>query len=224
MQAAIPATHGARLIYALHVGGLDSLSDPAFRRALEEADLVYADGAAVVLLARIAGSGSITRSATTDIGIPVIRELGRQLARTPRVAMVGGQIQTTNKAADALRAQVDCEVVLVENGYFDDDADLLERVNSVKPDIVVVGLGMPKEALWTHSRREDLPTALILTCGGWFGFLAGEEPRAPQLLRRTGMEWSYRLAHDFPRLRRRYAVGAWLTLRNIPRQLRERRS
>lgn len=222
--AAQPACEKARLVYALHVGGLLHLGDDDFVAAMENADLVYADGVAVVLLARAAGAGRLERAATTDIGIPVITHLAQELGRTVRIGLVGGPPGLAERAGTALEAAADAEVVLTADGYFDADEALLVSLRECKPDLVVVGLGMPYEAKWTFSHRKALPAAVILTCGGWFGFLAGEERRAPAALQRAGLEWTYRLRQDFSRLFPRYGRGAVAVARLLPGQLRSRRA
>lgn len=220
--AAEPATSRARLVFALHVGGLLTLHDPAFLRALDEADLVYADGAAVVLLAKASGHRQIRRSSTTDVGVPVLQEVSRRLGRSARVALVGGPEGLAPAAGQALEAAAPVEVVLAVNGYFEDDSEVLRLLKDTAPDIVLVGLGMPKEALWAYQRRTELPAAVVLTCGGWFGFLTGTERRAPKILQKTGLEWTYRLSQDFARLRRRYLLGALVVARLLPGQLGRR--
>ena len=51
-------------------------------------------------------------------------------------------------------------------------------------------MGAPREMRWVRQHLGELPDALIITCGGWFGFLTGREGRAPRMLRRPGLEWS----------------------------------
>lgn len=220
--AAKPAGDQPRLVYALHVGGLLHRHDSAFRSALDGADVVYADGAAVVLLAKAAGARRIQRAATTDIGVDVINVLSRNLGRPARLALVGAKPGVAERAARALTERSSAEIVLVADGYFDDDSALVTELRLAEPDMVVVGLGMPYEATWTHSRRTDLPQAVIMTCGGWFGFLAGDERRAPEWLQSIGLEWSYRLSQDFPRLFSRYSRGALEVAQLLPLQIRQR--
>lgn len=83
---------------------------------------------------------------------------------------------------------------------------------------------MPKEAIWAHQNLHELPPAVVLTCGGWFGFLVGNERRAPEVLQRLSLEWAYRLRQDFWRLAGRYSHGLLATVALIPRQLRVRAS
>jgi N-acetylglucosaminyldiphosphoundecaprenol N-acetyl-beta-D-mannosaminyltransferase len=69
-------------------------------------------------------------------------------------------------------------------------------------------MGAPREMLWVRNWYHHLPHLLLLTCGGWFGFLAGDERRAGALLRRSGLEWIARVAQSPRRLGPRYARGA----------------
>lgn len=218
-----PAHDRARLIFALHVGGLLELGLDGFRNALKEADILYADGAAVVLLARIAGARRIERAPTTDIGVPVLQELSGRLGRPARIALVGGPVDLACRAGDVLSRAAKVEVVYTQHGYFQDDSEVLVSLRNHRPDAIVLGLGMPKEALWAYQYRDELPPSVVLTCGGWFGFLTGSEQRAPLILQRTGLEWTYRLRQHFPRLIGRYSRGALQVVRLIPSQLMRRR-
>lgn len=217
--SAVPARGRARLVFALHVGGLLHLDHRAFREALNGADVLYADGAAVVLLARLAGARRIERAPTTDIGAPVLREVSRRLGRPARVALVGGPPGLARRAGEVLVESTGVDVVATHSGYFTDDAVVLDLLRHSRPDVVVLGLGMPKEAVWVHQHSDALPRAVVLTCGGWFGFLTGAERRAPQWLQTAGLEWTYRLSQQFPRLAGRYARGALRVARLAPHQL-----
>ncbi|WP_084479483.1 WecB/TagA/CpsF family glycosyltransferase [Nesterenkonia sp. AN1] len=208
--------------YALHVGGLNNRKDHEFVQALDAADVVYADGAAVVGLARMAGARRITRAATTDIGIDVVRRASITLGRPCRLALIGGTEGLAKEAGTSLERSADCEVVLAEHGYHSDDLALINKVNAVRPDIVIVGLGMPREATWVQHHWVSLPETLIMTCGGWFGFLAGREQRAPRIMQVTGTEWAYRLLQAPQRLAVRYATGLISTVRLAPDQLKKR--
>ncbi|WP_157074622.1 WecB/TagA/CpsF family glycosyltransferase, partial [Janibacter corallicola] len=217
--SAVPARDRARLVFALHVGGLLHLDHQAFRAALTGADVLYADGAAVVLLARLAGARRIERAPTTDIGAPVLREVSRRLGRPARVALVGGPPGLAGRAGEVLVRSTGVDVVATHSGYFTDDAVVLDLLRHSRPDVVVLGLGMPKEAVWAHQHSDALPRAVVLTCGGWFGFLTGAERRAPRWLQTAGLEWTYRLYQQFPRLAGRYARGAVRVARLAPRQM-----
>lgn len=203
------------LAHGLHVGGLLHISDAAFMRALEEADWVYADGMAIVTLSRVAGARRIDRSPTTEIGVDVMVQACALLGRAPRVALVGGPEGLATRAAGALTRRGLAEVVYTSSGYFEDAHHVLQQLRHSRPQLVFIGLGLPLEACWASQHREAMPPALVVTCGGFFGFLAGDEQRAPAVLRKMNLEWVWRLRLAPRRLARRYFVGGMLTLRHV---------
>lgn len=209
----------ARLVYALHVGGLNERRSRRFVTAMRAADLVYADGGSVVSLARIAGATTIERAPTTDIGWDVFRELSERLGRPVRLALVGGPRGLAQRAAEQFDASGWTRTVGTWHGFRSEWGPVLEEVRETAPDVVVVGLGAPQEMVWCHRHRDELPAALVLTCGGWFGHVVGDEVRAPRMLRRSGLEWVARLWQQPARLGPRYLRGLWSCLRLVPRQL-----
>lgn len=197
--------------FALHVGGLNSRRDASFVASMNDADFVYADGGSTVWLARLAGARDVERAPTTDMGWALLREVGQRLGRPARLALVGGSPGLASRAADVLSAGGAGEAVLCEHGYHDDWAPVLERIRTAAPDVCVVGLGAPREMLWVQRWLGELPPSIVLTSGGWFGHIVGDERRAPRLLRRSGLEWIARLAQAPRRLGPRYALGLWST-------------
>ena len=101
--------------------------------------------------------------------------------------------------------------MLIAHGYHDEWADHVDRVRDARPDVILVGMGAPNEMVWAHEWSPRIGRGLVLTCGGWFGFLAGEERRAPRLIRRPGLEWIGRVAQQPWRLGPRYARGVMTT-------------
>ncbi|MGY2126977.1 WecB/TagA/CpsF family glycosyltransferase [Blastococcus sp. SYSU DS0617] len=209
--------------FALHVGGLNHGNDFVFRSAISVADVLYADGAAVVLLARLAGARRIERSPTTDLGLELLRAEERRRGRALRIAVVGGQPGVAESALDTLGRGVGIADSYSAHGYHDDYSIVLRELRSWAPDVVIVGLGMPSEAKWVARHIDALPDALIFTCGGWLGFLAGHEKRAPKILQTTGLEWVYRLKQDPRRLAARYGKGLLVTIGHVPGQVIVRR-
>jgi N-acetylglucosaminyldiphosphoundecaprenol N-acetyl-beta-D-mannosaminyltransferase len=197
------------LVYALHVGGLNARHDLDFVEAMRRADLVYADGGSVVWLARLAGATLIERAPTTDAGWDVLRELAERLGRRVRVALVGGPTGLAERAGEVLAGAAPVEVVHTDHGYHEDWTQPIRALSASVPDVTLVGLGAPGEMVWCQKHRDALPGGLVLTCGGWFGHLSGDERRAPRLLRHSGIEWVARLAQSPRRLGPRYARGLW---------------
>lgn len=228
VDLSMPDRRQPALAFALHVGGLNARREHDFVVAMRQADIVYADGGSVVWLARLSGATDVERAPTTDIGWEILRGFAQRVGRLPRVALIGGPPGLAARAGDVLEASKVAEVVLVDHGFHQDWREPLAQLRTVNPDVTVIGLGAPREMVWSERHRSDLPSGLVLTCGGWFGHLVGDERRAPRLLRRSGLEWIARVAQAPTRLGPRYARGigvtAALALRTTMRRLRSVRT
>jgi N-acetylglucosaminyldiphosphoundecaprenol N-acetyl-beta-D-mannosaminyltransferase len=81
---------------------------------------------------------------------------------------------------------------------------VIAEINHAKPDVVWVGIGVPKQEKWMAEMRPHLDAPLLLGVGAAFDFHAGLVPQAPNWLQRAGMEWAFRLAQEPRRLWKRY--------------------
>lgn len=216
------ATNPVR-VFALHVGGLNRRGDGDVVRMLNGAEWVYADGAAVVLIARIAGATEIQRAPTTDLAHAVLEGLAEELGRPVRVALIGGPPGLAERAGLRLVELHGVQVVATSDGFRNEWSSLFTRLREQRPDVTFVGMGMPREAAWVDESLPQLPKGLVITCGGWFGFLAGQESRAPAIVQKYGAEWVWRVMQS-PRLASRYASGLWTTAHLLLLAYRRRRS
>jgi N-acetylglucosaminyldiphosphoundecaprenol N-acetyl-beta-D-mannosaminyltransferase len=194
--------------FAMHIGGLLELEGNAtFAAAMADADIVYADGVSAQLLARLAGARKIERAVTTDIGWALFAALRKRNGRLPRVALIGGP---PGLAESAMARMVDAGAVVpafTAHGFQDDWEGTIDALGEARPDLVFVGMGAPLEMVWVRENIARLPRALTMTCGGWFGYIVGEEPRAPAWMRRLYLEWLYRVSLQPRRLGGRYLRG-----------------
>lgn len=202
--------------FALHIGGLNKRKVDGYPAAFNRADITYADGASIAILASISAKRRVERCPTTDLGVDLLALASKEPGFRPlRVAVVGGSESLLRDAVNAIESRFHVTVVFAHDGYRKMHTDAFEKLRSSNPDIVVVGLGMPLEAFFVDQHVEDLPSCLILTCGGWLGFLAGHEVRAPVWMQKCGMEWIYRLAQSPSRLAARYATGVFVFARAL---------
>jgi N-acetylglucosaminyldiphosphoundecaprenol N-acetyl-beta-D-mannosaminyltransferase len=89
----------------------------------------------------------------------------------------------------------------------EEDAAICAEINSLKPDIICVGLGTPKQDYWIEDHLYRVRGAVMIASGATFDFFGGRVALAPEWVRRSGFEWLFRLAgRDFKRLWRRYTV------------------
>lgn len=200
-------------LHAAHITSLNHAEDPSFVEAFNEAEGSYVDGVSLSLIAAVQGQ-SARKTATTDLAPELFQALARELERPARIVIIGGAPGIDDdpgvavRAGQALEADLPVEVVLTSHGFHADWRGVLEEVRAAQPDVVLVGMGMPLEAFWTRTHRNLLPSAVVLTCGGWLRILAGEESRAPEVMQDLHLEWLHRLVTDPRRTGRRYAVGA----------------
>jgi N-acetylglucosaminyldiphosphoundecaprenol N-acetyl-beta-D-mannosaminyltransferase len=107
-------------------------------------------------------------------------------------------------------------------GFEKDEAEnerILEKIATARPDVLVVGLGAPKQELWVHAHCKRIAAPVALCVGATIDFLADEKPRAPVWMRRVGLEWAHRLASEPRRLAKRYLRDAWIFPRLILKEM-----
>lgn len=201
--------HGRTLAIALHVSALrmDRATAAALSASVEH---VYADGWSVVRLARMAGARDIERATTTYLAPDVLQMAAEHAGRPIRVALIGGPAGLAESAGRALEDAYPVEVVHAVDGFASAEEwpARLTELEAIDVDVLFVGLGHPLEVEWALTHRDELPEALVMTCGGWFGYLTGDERTAPRWVRGVGMEWAFRVAQDPRRLLGRYLRGA----------------
>jgi N-acetylglucosaminyldiphosphoundecaprenol N-acetyl-beta-D-mannosaminyltransferase len=200
------AAPGCATAYGVNAHSLNlACQHPDFRKALLAADLIYADGASLLLAARVLGGHLPEKLTTTDIW-PRLCPLA--VTRGYRFFFLGGEPALAERARDkALEEYPGLQIVGTHHGYFDlDDARPVSRINAAAPHILWVGMGEPRQALWVEFWRQHLQVHLILTCGGMFKVVSGELDRVPHEWRQRGGEWLYRLWQE-PKTWRRYLLG-----------------
>jgi len=185
-----------------------------FRRACGDASLVTADGMPVVLASRLFGRALPQRVTGADL-VPAM--FSAATAEAPlRTFLLGSASGVAERAATAVMSKWP-HVKIVGTysppmGFEHDEEEqqnILARVNAVKPDFLVVGLGAPKQELFVHKHREHLEASVAVCVGGTIDYLAGDLPRAPLWMRNAGLEWLYRCLTEPRRLAPRYFRDAW---------------
>lgn len=176
------------------------------------------DGAPVAWAGRVLGHESMCRVAGADL----VPALACAAAREGlRVFLLGGQGGAAADAAMELReANPGLDISFYEPPVRSleetDDEEIIERVQSVRPNILLVAFGHPKQDKWIYRNRHRLPMVAI-GVGCSLDLIAGRQHRAPALLQRVGLEWAYRLAREPRRLTRRYVRdGVWMVRVLLP--------
>ncbi len=181
--------------------------DPTYRWALERATALLPDGSGLQLAARLHGSKFVENLNGTDL-FPHIMQ--RAAGVGDKVFLFGGQPGVAEKAALKAQSLVpDLEIGGIRDGFFKtaEEAHIIETINASDADIVLVALGVPRQDVWVARNRHRLTARVVFGVGAQFDFWSGRVSRAPMILRKSGLEWVWRLAIEPRRMFKRYVLG-----------------
>jgi len=191
-------------VHALTVG----LDDPEMGAALRGASLVLPDGMPVVWAANMLGANLSDRVYGPEL---MLRYSDRCAERGHRVWLYGGRDQGSlvQLALNLRRRHPGINIV---GGYSppfrpmteEEEDALVDQINGARPDVLWVGIGVPKQEKWMARMRECLDVPVMCAVGAAFDFHAGRISQAPSWMQQRGLEWIYRIAQEPRRLLPRY--------------------
>jgi len=196
--------------------------DPVLRSFLNRADVVFCDGAGVMLAARILGRRIPERITYADWAW---RLAAFAEAEGLSLYFLGARPGVAERAAQRLRERhPELKIAGARHGYFDhaagspENAAVVREINAAAPDILLVGLGMLLQERWLMENGERLNARVALTGGAVFDYVSGRVSRGPQVLTDNGFEWMARLLLEPRCLWRRYLLGNPLFLLRVLRE------
>jgi N-acetylglucosaminyldiphosphoundecaprenol N-acetyl-beta-D-mannosaminyltransferase len=191
--------------------------------AYRDAGMVLVDGAPVLWSSRLLRRPLPERVAGSDL-VPALFSAASSERRL-RIFLLGAGPGVAERAVTNIRSRWPAvEVVGTYSpplGFEKNETEnkaILARIAGARPDVLIVGLGAPKQELWVHQNRSRLTAKVALCVGATIDFLAGERSRAPIWMRDVGLEWLYRVASEPRRLAARYAKDAWIFPRLLARE------
>jgi N-acetylglucosaminyldiphosphoundecaprenol N-acetyl-beta-D-mannosaminyltransferase len=191
-------------------------ADAAFTAAIRGADLVVADGVGVVVAARLIHGARLPRVTGVAVTERLVALSGERAAP---VFLLGAGAGVADAAASRLVAKLPGASIagVWDGGSPDrqDDAEALARIRASGARVVLVAYGAAGQVGWIVRNQDTLAemgVRLAVGVGGAFDFLSGRVSRAPDLVRRLGLEWLYRLAKEPWRWRRQLALPRFATL------------
>ena len=185
--------------------------DPAFASILNSAELLAPDGILAVTVARLHGYKLRKQDTGPDL-LWRFSEIANQKGH--RYFFFGDTEDTLEKLSDELASSFPgIQIVGVTSPPFrqwtpEEDKAMIESINSAKPDVLWVGLGMPKQEQWIADHRASLNVPVVVGAGASLKFLSGTVSRAPALMRNLGFEWLWRFAQEPRRVWRRVLIDA----------------
>lgn len=178
--------------------------DATYTAILKQADIVYCDGTGVRIAAAIAGTFVPERMTGADW----IWDLARDAAAARlSIFLLGGTAGSAEGAAQRLRARYPSLKIAGTASGYGVEAAVIDRINSSRADILLVGMGTPRQEKWIAAHRAELDVPVLWAVGALFDFVSGRIRRGPHWLTDHGMEWACRLWAEPRKLWRRYLIG-----------------
>lgn len=174
---------------------------------LKSVDALLPDGSGVALAAKLEGKSLLANLNGTDLFGPLCRCLS---FRKIPVFFLGGRRGVAETAATNAQSEYpNLRVAGVRHGYFSprEEEEVIQQINASGARVVFVAFGVPDQDVWIARVRHRLHAPVILGVGGLLDFVSGRIPRAPHWMRKTGIEWLYRLKCEPRRMWKRYLVG-----------------
>ena len=177
--------------------------DDNYRKVLNSAKLALPDGIGVIVAGKIMGKPLKERIH----GVDLVKSLCKEVSKQPiTVGFLGAGPNIAELTAECLRKNYPgLKVGLVSEEWS-------EELKNKKADILFVAFGSPKQEIWISENLERLPATVVIGVGGTFDFISGKVRRAPLILRKTGLEWLFRLIIQPWRLKRQLRLVKFLYL------------
>lgn len=197
-----PQPHCSQIITTNPEAVVRAQTDPALKKALQECELITADGVGIVWAVGLLTPHKLRdRVPGSEILPAAFERFGSRL----RVYFLGAAPGVAQRAAEAARTRWNIQVCGVQDGYFTDEAAVVQAIRQAQPDLLVVGMG-ERQDTFIHRHKAILGAKVAIGVGGMIDVLAGEVRRAPRWAQQLRIEWLVRIAADrkrwgrFPRL------------------------
>lgn len=200
-KAAYVVTPNAEIAY-------EALHDVQLREMLNGADLMLPDGAGVVLASKLLRTPVKQKVAGVDFAAGLLGILERN---GQSLYLLGGKTGIGELAAQKmLEAHPQLRIAGIADGYFQDEAPVIAKINASGADALFVCLGAPKQERFMVQHRQELHVHLMAGLGGSLDAFAGTVQRAPAWMIRLNLEWLYRLIREPKRFRRMLRLPKYL--------------
>jgi len=167
---------------------MEAMKDPSYRKILEEASMVIPDGSGIVWALDVIANVKTDRVTGIDT-MTHLCELSKR--KGWKVYLLGAREDVAKKACENLRRN-GVNVVGYHHGYFEKDGEVIVEILSKKPDLLFVGMGVPKQERWIHEHFKKIPVRLAMGVGGSIDVVSGRKKRAPEFVQKMKLEWLYR--------------------------------
>lgn len=180
--------------------------DRGLRDIVNGSDLINADGAGVVMGARLLGIKIPERVAGIDLMNRLVELSSR---RDYRIFLLGASEDVVRDVVAHYKNMFpNLQICGYQNGYYrpEQEAGVAQKIRDAKPDILFVAMSTPKKEKFISKHKEMMNVPFVMGVGGSFDVVAGKVKRAPVWMQNAGLEWFYRLAQEPGRMWKRYLL------------------
>lgn len=192
-------------------------TDEEFKEVYKNADLILTDGMPLIWISKIKTTPIKEKVSGSDL-FPKVCELAAK--KSYKMFLLGAAEGVAAKAAKNLKERFnELNIVGTYSPSYgfekkeDEIEKIIKMINEVKPDILAVGLGAPKQEKFIYKYNNRLNVPVSLAIGASIDFEAGNIERAPKFMQKCGLEWFYRLFKEPKRMFKRYLVDDLAILR-----------
>ena len=181
--------------------------DENLRKIVNECPLINADGASIVLAAKMLKIPLKERVAGFDLFVRLVEEASEE---NHMISLFGAREEVVKKVKAIFeRKYPTLQIVGYRNGYFTeaDEPEIVKNMAESGADMMFVAFSSPKKEYWIRRYLKELNIPFVMGVGGSFDVIAGTTKRAPLWMQKCGMEWFYRFIQEPGRLWKRYLVG-----------------
>ena len=182
--------------------------DQELLNIINQADLVVADGIGIVIASKVTDKPLEERVP----GIELVLDFFDSVTQPISVYLFGAKPGVVELAKENIEKKYKCiNIIGTSSGYFDksEEISIVENIRSLKPDVLLVGLGAPKQEKWIYQNK-DLPVKISMGIGGSIDVFAGIVKRAPNIFIKLNIEWLYRILKQPKRILRMGALPVFV--------------
>lgn len=197
----IQGNYGGNITYLNQHGFNIATIDSKYYNLLVDDFIVYPDGIGIRLAARHILNSKLKKYNATDLNYDLIDLF--EMSKF-RYFFIGGNFD--NLFVNRFMDRKDF-FSGYHRGYNFEEKELIDSIKSARPDVILIGMGIPKQEKLAERLSKQFDGTLIICVGNFLEFYFGTIPRAPQIFRNSGFEWVFRLITEPKRLWKRYLIG-----------------
>lgn len=197
---------------------MEAKKNTEIKNIINSGDLVIADGIGLIYGSKMRKKPLKERVTGFDISMEMINMAEKE---GYSLYLLGAKPGVAERASENLKRQYkNLKVVGFHDGYFKgthigmknhpEEIKVINELNELKPDIIFLGLGFPKQELWIEENADKLKSKIIIGNGGVIDILSGDMKRAPKIFIKLNLEWFYRLITNPSRIKRQMNIPKFL--------------